>query len=493
MRKIVVLLWWCIWAGSLPAADYDHPKHEIRAVWLTTIFGLDWPTSPATNETERNRQKQELRTILDRLKEAHFNTVFVQTRLRGDVIYRSQIEPISAVFTGQCGKWPEYDPLAFVIDECHKRGMECHAFFVTYPVGSAKMVKEQGRASVVKRHPELCIKHRGDWYLNPGHPGTSDYLLTLVKEVVKNYDIDGIQFDYIRYPEGAQFFPDKKTYQKYGKGQSLENWRRDNINRIIARAHDWVKKTKPWVQVSSSPLGKYSKRQHPNARWTAYEDAYQDPRAWLKAGKQDMIVPMMYYQQQDFYPFVNNWLEHSGQRNMVVGLGAYRLSKKEGNWKLSEITDQIRYVRRQGVKGCAFFRTQFVIKNEKGLYNELKNRFFKYPAQLPPLVWMNEKDSVPCAPQEIVVVREQERLKLSWKGRSSDDYTYTIYYSQSDSIDMTKAQSILATGIRENVLYLPIDRHEEKEYSFCVTASNRYRMESQPSRSTYYYLSEYEK
>ena len=206
-----------------------------------------------------------------------------------------------------------------------------------------------------------------------------------------------------------------------------------------------------------------------------------------------MIVPMMYYQQQDFYPFVNNWLEHSGQRNMVAGLGAYRLSKKEGNWNLSEITDQINYVRRQGVKGCAFFRTQFVIKNEKGLYNELKNRFFKYPAQLPPLVWMNEKDSVPCAPQEIVVVREQERLKLSWKGRSSDDCTYTIYYSQSDSIDMTKAQSILATGIRENVLYLPIDRHEEKEYSFCVTASNRYRMESQPSRSTYYYLSEYEK
>ena len=137
----------------------------------------------------------------------------------------------------------------------------------------------------------------------------------------------------------------------------------------------------------------------------------------------------MYYQQQDFYPFVNNWLEHSGQRNMVAGLGAYRLSKKEGNWNLSEITDQINYVRRQGVKGCAFFRTQFVIKNEKGLYNELKNRFFKYPAQLPPLVWMNEKDSVPCAPQEIVVVREQERLKLSWKGRSSDDYTYTIYYS----------------------------------------------------------------
>lgn len=494
MRTIAwILLLFYIWDSPMQAADHDYPKHEIRAVWLTTIFGLDWPSQPATDEGGRERQKQELRHILDRLKDANFNTVFVQTRLRGDVIYRSKIEPISKVFTGQYGLWPGYDPLAFVIDECHKRGMECHAFFVTFPVGSAKVVKEQGNASIVKRKPALCLRHRNEWYLDPGRPETSDYILSLVKEVVKNYDIDGIQFDYIRYPEGAMSFPDGKSYRQYGKGQSLGNWRRGNINRLISQIHDCVKQTKPWVQVSSSPIGKYSKMQHPNARWTAYEDAYQDPKAWLQAGKQDMIVPMMYYRQNDFYPFVNNWLEQSGQRNMVAGLGAYRLNKKEGNWNLSEIIDQINYVRRQGVKGCAFFRTQFVIRNEKGLYNELKNHFYKYPAQLPPLTWMNENASPPCAPQEIHVMREHDRLKLSWRKIDNDDCTYTIYYSQSDSIDMTKAQSILATGVRDKEMYLPIDPQSEKEFSFCITASNRYRIESLPSRQTYYYLSKYEK
>jgi len=479
-------------AIPLLAADFNHPKHEIRAVWLTTIFGLDWPSHTISSEYDIESQQKELLDILDSLKEANFNTVFVQTRLRGDVIYNSRIEPVSNVFTGQYGVLPGYDPLQFVIDECHKRGMECHAFFVTFPVGSEKVVREQGDASVVHRHPELCLFHNKEWYLDPGLPETADYVLSLVKEVVENYDIDGIQFDYIRYPENAQTFPDRQSYNKYGKGQNLANWRRENINRFVSQIHDWVKKNKPWVQVSSSPLGKYSRiPQNPNAGWTAYEDVYQDPKAWLQAGKQDMIVPMMYYRQNDFYPFVNNWKEQTNHRNYVVGLGAYRLNMNEGNWNLSELKDQMNYARRQGVDGLAFFRTQFVIRNEKGLYNELKNNFFKYPAQLPPLLWMNQ--SVPQAPREIVVERKNNVLKLSWNAPSNDTYLYTVYYSLSDAVDTEQAQSILATGIRDTEIYLPIDSAKEQEFTFCVTASNRYRVESPTSYETYYYLSRFDK
>ena len=112
---------------------------------------------------------------------------------------------------------PGYDPLAFVVDECHKRGMECHAWFVTFPLGTDKSVKEQGKLSVVRRQPKLCKRHNGEWYLDPGVPGTSDYVLSLVKELVNGYDIDGIHFDYIRYPEQAKSFPDKNLYNKYGK------------------------------------------------------------------------------------------------------------------------------------------------------------------------------------------------------------------------------------------------------------------------------------
>ena len=492
MMKRLSLLFLLLFTTTAFAVDYDFPKQEIRAVWLTTIYGLDWPSRPATNEAERVRQKKELCDILDRLKEANFNTVFVQARLRGDVIYSSEIEPASNVFSGKYGSLPGYDPLTYVIDECHKRGMECHAFFVTFPVGSERVVKEQGTRSVVKRKPHLCLKHRDQWYLDPGVPETADYILSLVKEIVRNYDIDGIQFDYIRYPEHAKSFPDKKSYAKYGKGKDLANWRRENINRLVSQIHDWVKQEKPWVQVSSSPLGKYSKiAERPDAKWTAYEDAYQDPKAWLQAGKQDMIVPMMYYRQKDFYPFVNNWKEQAKQRNMVAGLGVYRLNKKEGDWNLSEIKDQIHYVRQQGVSGCAFFRTRFVIEDEKGIYSELKNNYFRYPAQLPPLTWMNS-GIAPEAPPEVIVTRENNHLKLSWN-KSEADYSYTVYYSLADSVDTRKAQSILATGLRNNEIYLPIDVNAEKEYTFCVTVSNRYRIESAPSYETYYYLSEHEK
>jgi uncharacterized lipoprotein YddW (UPF0748 family) len=481
--------------GRVFAADGDYPKYEIRAVWLTTIFGLDWPGQPAADAAGQARQKQELCHMLDRLKEANFNTVFIQTRLRGDVIYPSAIEPVSKVFTGKYGLMPGYDPLAFAIEECHRRGMECHAFLVTFPVGSDKVVREQGASSVVERHRALCLHHRNEWYLDPGLPGTSAYILSLVREIVHNYDIDGIQFDYIRYPDGAQSFPDGESYAAYGRGKSLADWRRDNITRLVTLVYDWVKQEKPWVQVSSSPLGKYSKAQHPNAKWTAYDDVYQDPVAWFQAGKHDMIVPMMYYRQNDFYPYVSNWTEQARPRNMVAGLGAYRLDKREGDWALSEIRDQIKYVRKQGVSGCAFFRTRFVLEQEKGLYNELKEYFYKYPAQLPPLTWMSDAKT-PDAPQEIVVTREQNRLKLSWQdssGAGEKEHTYTVYYSLADSIHTDRAQSILATGLRETELYLPVERGTEKGYMFTVTASDRYRMESRPSHETYYYVSGYEK
>jgi uncharacterized lipoprotein YddW (UPF0748 family) len=487
----------CLAIGRVHATDHDYPKYEIRAVWLATIFGLDWPRLQAEDEAGEEQQKQELCSILDRLKAANFNTVFLQTRLRGDVIYRSAIEPVAKVFTGKYDAPPTYDPLAFAIDECHKRGMECHAFMVMFPVGSDKVIKEQGALSVVKRHPALCRYYNHEWYLDPGLPGTSDYILSLVKEIIHNYNIDGIQFDYIRYPDGTDLFPDKESYATYGNGKSLADWRRDNINRLVTLIYDWVKQEKPWVQISSSPIGKYSKAQHPEAKWTAYEDAFQDPKAWFEAGKHDMVVPMMYYRQNDFYPYIKDWQDQAQSRNMVAGLGAYRMDRKEGNWNLSDMIDQIKYVRKQGLSGCAFFRTEFVIEKDKGLYQELKDHFYKYPAQLPPLTWMCDDAKVPPdVPQEIIVAREQDRLKLSWKDPSRAEqnaHTYTVYYSLTDSIHAGQAQSILATGLRTTELYLPIDRDKETGYLFFVTASDCYHIESRPSHEIYYYLSGYEK
>lgn len=492
MRKWCLLFVFFCSLGWINASDL--PKHEIRGVWLTTVYGLDWPHRPATTEMGRKAQQKELRDILDRLLEANFNTVFLQVRLRGDVIYRSVIEPASKTFSGKYGVMPGYDPLAFAIEECHKRGMECHAWFVTFPLGSEKMVREQGKLSVVKRHPKLCKLHNGEWYLDPGVPGTGDYILSLVKEIVLNYDIDGIHFDYIRYPEMAKSFPDKKQYRQYGRKRALSDWRRENINQMVYRIYDWVKQAKPWVQVSSSPLGKYNRiPKVPNAGWTAYESVYQDPKKWMEYGKQDMIVPMMYYLNKNFFPFVDNWVENSNGRLVVPGLGAYRLEKEEADWELTDITDQIDYSRYYGGAGCAFFRCGNLLKNTKGLYDELKDRYYKYPAQLPPLTWLDKTQ--PAAPEEIKVEREEGELKLTWSKPYTEQQqlTYTVYYSLTDSIDSSSSKSILATGVRDTVLYLPVASKGERGYLFQVSASSRFHIESEMSKETYYYLSDFPK
>lgn len=494
MKKTLLLL---LLLFTFNRAYSESPGTEIRAVWLTTIYGLDWPKRPAKTEQGYKDQQKELCMLLDSLHEANFNMIFLQVRLRGDVIYRSAIEPASRVFSGQYGKLPGYDPLTFAIEECHKRGMECHAWFVTFPVGSAKSVKEQGRQSVVRRRPELCRLHNGEWYLDPGLPGTRAYLRTLVSELVANYDIDGIHFDYIRYPEQAARFPDKAVHRKYGKNKSLAEWRRENISLFVTEAYDDVKKLKPWVQVSSSPLGKYNRiPQRPNAGWTAYESVYQDVKRWLQEGKQDMIVPMMYYLYNDFFPFVDNWVENSNGRLIVPGLGAYRMENNEGDWDLNQITDQMDYCRSFGSNGASFFRGDNVVNNRKGFFSELKNNYYKYPAKLPPLSWLNNDQ--PASPDQVKVERIGNELKLSWKKQDENtelDKTnfYTIYFSQSDSLDLSLPKSVLATGIRDTVLYLPVNSSAEQEFVFSVSASSRYRIESACSPETYYYYSDYEK
>ena len=372
--------------------------------------------------------------------------------------------------------------------------MECHAWFVTFPVGTEKHVKEMGKRSVVRKHPKLCKRHNGEWYLDPGVPGTADYLLSLVKEIVEGYDIDGIHFDYIRYPEEAKTFPDSKLYNQSGKKRPLADWRRENINRMVYRFYDYVKQVKPWVQVSSSPLGKYSRiEQVPNAGWTAYESVYQDPKRWLEAGKQDMLVPMMYYLHKNFFPFVDNWVSLSNGRLIVPGLGAYRMDKSEADWTVNDITDQIDYSRYFGGAGCAFFRCGNVLYNEKGLYQELRDHYYPYPAQLPPLTWLN--DRVPNAPKEIRVAREGDELYLTWDKPADEpaDLTYTVYYALNDSIDSRSAHNILATLVHGERLYLPVDTLREQGYTFSVSASTRYHVESAPSPTTYYYLSKYVK
>ena len=168
IQRLISIQLFLLLTISLPAQS----KHEIRAAWVTTVYGLDWPQTRANTPAGIQQQKKELVEILDQLKAANFNTILFQTRARSDVFYPSSIEPFSNMLTGKTGKHPGYDPLAFAIEECHKRGMECHAWMVTIPLGTRKHIAAQGKHAITQKHKGICVSYRGEYYLNPGHPDT---------------------------------------------------------------------------------------------------------------------------------------------------------------------------------------------------------------------------------------------------------------------------------------------------------------------------------
>ena len=466
---------------SLPVIS--QPKYEIRATWLTTLGGMDWPRTKAGSATGIQRQKKELCDILDRLKAANFNTVLLQTRLRGDMIYPSSIETFAESLTGYTGRNPGYDPLAFAIEECHKRGMELHAWIVTIPAGNTRQVKLLGRNSIVQRNRKICKLYKGNWYLDPGNPETKEYLSRIVKEITSQYDIDGIHFDYIRYPEQADKFPDKDTYRRYGKGKELKQWRRDNITDIVRRLYTDIKSIKPWVKVSSSPIGKYrDTNRYPSRGWNAYHVVYQDAQRWLKEGIHDALFPMMYFQGNNFYPFALDWKENDGKRWIIPGLGIYFLSPREQDWPLDEIVRQIHFTRQIKLNGQAYFRNRFLLDNTKGVLDELEENFYTYPALIPPMTWSDSiPPSVPSHPSVQQIANG--KLRMSWQAsadHSNQSVVYHLYGSDTYPVDIKQPQNLIATHLIANEYEYTAKLPWLQKRYFAVTAADRFGNESAP-------------
>lgn len=487
MRKftpyyICILLCLCL---SNAAAQTAFPKREVRAVWLTTLSGLDWPRVKATTESGRQQQQQELCDLLDRLKAAHINTVLLQTRIRGTVIYPSKIETWDNCLTGISGQAPGYDPLQFAIEECHKRGMELHAWLVTIPCFKVAAARGAGNRSVLRTHPTLCKRHNDSWYLDPGMPGTADYLAALCKEVATNYDVDGIHFDYIRYPENATSFPDQATYRKYGRGTDKGSWRRDNITRCVRRMYETIKQVKPWIKVSSSPIGKFADLKRYSSRgWNAYNAVYQDAQSWLREGIHDMLFPMMYFQGDHFYPFAADWQEGSTGRPVVPGLGIYFLSPAEKNWGLDVIERELNVVRSFGMAGQAYFRSQFLTADTKGLYTYLVQQYYPYPALTPACTWLDsiappKPDGLACQPED------GPMDVLSWQPSTDNvcgnDVRYNLYASQEHPVDISRPENLIAVNLTEPRYSVNRMYCLRNGLHFAVTATDRFGNESEPA------------
>lgn len=433
-----------------------NPKYEVRAVWLTTIGGLDWPHSYARSESSAERQREELRAILDRLQKAGINTVLLQTRVRATTIYPSQYEPWDGCLSGIPGRSPGYDALQFAIEECHKRGMELHAWVVAIPVGKWNGA---GCKQLRRRYPRLLRRIGGEGYMNPENPKTADYLADICGEIVKNYDVDGIHLDYIRYPET---WPQKQINGTRG---------RQYVTSIVEAIHHRVKAYKPWVKMSCSPIGKFSDlSRYWSHGWNAYDRVCQDAQGWLRRGLMDQLYPMMYFRGDQFYPFAVDWQEESAGRMVVPGLGIYFMSPSQRDWPLRDITQEMEVLRHYGM-GHAYFRSRFFTDNTKGIYDFAANDFDNTLALVPPMTWQSSrKPAMPTA-----LKRDDKAQSLSWE-RVGEDILYNVYSSRSYPVDVNDARNLVAMRLTKNSIVT--DGDDERYYA--VTSLDRYGNESLP-------------
>ena len=456
-RILSIILLFC--ALSIAA----QPKYEVRAVWLTTLGGLDWPKSYAHDGMGIQRQQEDLCHILDQLQAINVNTVLFQTRVRATTAYPSELEPWEGSLSGVPGKTPGWDPLQFAIDECHRRGMELHAWVVAIPVGKWNTI---GCKTMRKWYPSLVKRIGDEGYMNPEAYGTADYIANICEEITTRYDIDGIHLDYIRYPE---------TW----KGRKYH----ENITRIVRSVNHRVKRHKPWVKMSCSPIGKYGNlSRYRSGGWDAYNRVAQDAQGWLREGLMDQLYPMMYFSGNNFYPFAIDWQEQSYGRTIVSGLGTYMLHPYERNWPLSEVKRQLSVTRELGIGHC-HFRTKFLLDNVKGVY-DLMRQTDRHPALIPPMTWAQR--IAPSAPTRLNVERTAGGDNLSWSGaqdRSNGPYLlYNIYASTEEPVDISRAENLIAT--RRTATTLSIRRKADKPMlHYAVTALDRYGNESQPIRS----------
>ena len=448
----LILFFLCfVGVGAMSAEDFM--PREVRATWMTTYGGLDWPRRKAQQREDFCRQ-------LDELQACGINTVIFQARVRATVLYPSQYEPWDECLTGHYGQSPNYDPLQMAVEECHKRHMECHAWVVCFPVGKKKQ-------NINARLKPLVQKCGDQWIMDPSKSGTADYIADICEEIVKNYDVDGIQLDYIRYPEHEIPFRMTGTAQE----------RRDNVTRVVKTIHDRVKAVRPWVKMSCSPVGKYADLPRQSSYgWNARDAVYQDARKWLEDGLMDWLAPMMYFDGRHFYPFVADWATYRSGKPVVPGLGIYFLSPQEKNWDLRVITRQLHVIRQHNMGGHAFFRTRFLLDNTKGLYDFVKT-FNREPALIPAMTWM---DSIPpTAPMTFEFRREGYTLHFSWNAVNDDTpVRYNLYRLENGRA------TVLARDLRDtDFTYspaLPAYLHG----TFIVTAFDAYGNESKGKKIT---------
>ena len=387
----------------------------MRAVWVASVGNLDWPSTNAIVSVAR--QRAELAAILDRAAHLKLNTVILQVRPTSDALYNSSIEPWSEYLTGTMGKGPEplYDPLAFAVEEAHKRGLELHAWFNPFRARDISARSPVSANHISQTHPDWVYPYGKYLWLDPGEKGVQEHSLSVVMDVVKRYDIDGVHFDDYFYPylekEGGQdrIFPDESSWSRYGAGGTMgrDDWRRENVNRFVQRTYQSIKALKPWVKFGISPFGIWRPQNPPGIKGKdTYAEIFADSRKWLMNGWVDYFAPQLYWRIDDAdhsFSALLKWWEQQNTRSRLLcpGLNTINFVAQQ---KPDEILNEIRVTRKEpGASGHIHFRMS-TLMHESTLGNGLERQLYSQPALVPACAWLSRE-----AP-------EKPRLSVSGSG-----------------------------------------------------------------------------
>lgn len=472
-------------------------KREVRSVWMATVWALDWPSSTSSTTAQKN----EMVKYLDVLQKNNFNAIYFQVRTMSDAFYKSSYEPWSSYLTGTRGKDPGWDPLAFVVEECHKRGMECHAWANPYRFSTGSnwsTAQDQALKSAGMLLAYTKSDGKTTTILNPGLESVRKRIVDVCKEIISNYDVDGLVFDDYFYPEGIPVTSsagDYDLWQKSGASMTFGDWRRNNVNQMVADVYKMVQQQKPYVRFGISPAGaactsaavaaKHGIDRCPVASDWQYDGIFSDPVAWLEAGTIDYISPQLYWKTNHktnpFGPMTKWWsyvAKHFGRHHYAShSISFLNSSNTTSDWE--EIGKQVQFSRdytENEAPGAVFYSAAYVTgKKQSGFGEWLQVNKFQNKALTPAIDWKKsdlEKVQVSALSKRATV--------LSWAG--VDNVRYSVY-AVPESVNVETLDSNIPAeyllGVSYKTTYtMPDDKKSGYNYAVCVL--DRYGNEYEP-------------
>ncbi|MGE6218691.1 glycoside hydrolase family 10 protein [Nubsella zeaxanthinifaciens] len=440
-KKLLLVLFICSsFIAQSQIVNQPKIQREFRAAWIASVANINWPSKPGLTTQQ---QQDEAIALLDMLQKNNFNAVIFQIRPQADAFYKSDIEPWSYYLTGVQGQAPNpyYDPLEFWVNAAHERGMELHVWLNPYRAHHIAG-GEVSEFSVVKKHPDLVVKlKQGYWWFDPSKKGTQDLASSVVKDIVKRYDIDGVHFDDYFYPyaeyNGGDDFPDEESYanyQKDGGKLSRGDWRREQVNKFVKRVYSEIKKEKKHVKFGISPFGIWRPGYPESIKgMDQYEKLYADAKLWLNKGWIDYFMPQLYWQINNIplsFPVLLGWwqTENTKNRHLWPGLNS---GIGGGEKNSDEIINQIMIAR--GIvpnsPGVAHWSIGALTKHES-LRNDLLAGPYKEEALIPVSPWLDKK-----APAAVSVDKEDRNtdLYIKWTAKDERDvFKYVVYTQYGD-------------------------------------------------------------